>query len=478
MALGLLGSAPGPGEQVDTTLSAQSHRMRAPSVPEVAPAAGPEVRVAASGSARGTVRDWRRAAERARAAAAAPTAGTPVPGSPVPTSPAPGKPTSGPAPTGTAPTGTAPTPDAPPVVTPPVRDPNAATADIRAYGAKCDGVANDRDALQAAITDMSAKHGVVTVSGNCRILTTDATPGITLATAVTIRGTTPGATLGLDADKITSFRQMFGVTGDDVTLQDLTLARRTGVYGVMINLYGSRGFTMDGVVIDGRRDVFSGQTFHGIAIWGALGNAKMLGSTIRNTDYGLFQDSGVRTTTDGFTVDRSTFTGNVLDDLEFNAPNGRMVDITVTGSTFSANRADRIGAGFGVGLANVQNARIQGNTFDGYAYEPVHIEDRSAFVTVADNIFRNSFTAGLDWASHVWVADASHDITVTGNTFDTSGNGNRIDCVWVGPGGNHPTVTNVTITGNTFRLRPTARTVGNYGATGVTESGNTVVTLA
>lgn len=376
---------------------------------------------------------------------------------------------------------TAPDPDAAP--TPDLsRRSGGVTADLASYGAACDGTTNDQPALQQAANDMAGRGGgVVTVSGTCRIVQTASATFTTIAGPVTIRGVTDGATLRLDTDQPGAYRQLFRVSGDDVAFEDVTLARAADIYGIMIGLNGPADLSLDNVLLDGHKNRYPGTTFHGIAIFGDSGdvrNARMTRTTIRNTDFALFQPSNVTTATDGFTVDRSTFTGNHADDLEFNSPNARMTNITVTNSRFSDNRAadERHIAGFGVGLANVQNALIQGNTFDGYRFEPVHIEDRSADVTVHDNAFTDSFTAPLNFASHVFVVAGSHHITITGNTFDTSANDNRIDCVYLGSGGG-AAIDSVRVRDNTFLLRPNASAIGQYGVTNVEESGNTATPL-
>jgi hypothetical protein len=51
----------------------------------------------------------------------------------------------------------------------------------------------------------------------------------------------------------------------------------------------------------------------------------------------------------------STFSGTKADDLEFNSPDGSTKYIIAANSTFSNNKNyGSYGAGFGIGLANVQ----------------------------------------------------------------------------------------------------------------------------
>ncbi len=365
---------------------------------------------------------------------------------------------------------------------------SVAAVDLRQAGARCDGRGNDQPALQSAIDAMAARGGgtVWIPAGTCRIVQTGTAVLTQRYGGVTIRGRSAMSQLTLDSDDPTGFRELFSVSGAGSGLVSLRLVRARDLYTVMIDIKQSTGFRLTDVVVDGRQTAAGRQEVHGLRLNADPGtfvrDVALTRVTIQKVGYGLFQDRAVTATTDGFRVVDSTFRMNSLDDLEFNSPQGTMLDVSVTGSTFSQNRATEVssGAGFGIGLANVQRAEILDNVFDGYAFEPVHIEDRSAYVLLEGNRFRRSFTADLNYASHVFIINASHHITVTGNDFDTSANvaNTHLDCVYLGAGGGVGEPSYVTITDNVFRLRPNASAVGDYGSSHVTVSGNTIIPLS
>jgi polygalacturonase len=357
------------------------------------------------------------------------------------------------------------------------------TVPLTAYGAKCDGQHDDQLSLQGALNDVSSKGGGVVVlpPSTCRIVQTESAPSTSLTGSVSIRGVLGKSTLLFDSDHADEYRELFKVSGAGASLYGVKLVRASDIYGVMIDIGASTDLALDNVVIDGKKDRFHAKTFHGIKLGGSSGdvikNVTMVNTVIQNVDYGVYQASDTRSITDGFHVDSSIFTHNYADDLELNAPEGGITHVSVKNSRFSSNKMsdDSYAAGFGVGLSNVQHALIENNTFDGYRLEPVHIEDRSAFVTVSKNSFANSFTASASWASHIFIIGSSHDISITGNTFDTTANSNLISCVYVGAGGQPTAPYNVSITGNTFELRSSAKDVAVYGATDVTTSSNRTV---
>jgi hypothetical protein len=363
-----------------------------------------------------------------------------------------------------------------PTATPTPTPATGRTASLISYGAKCDGVTNDQAALQRAINDVASQGGgtVLLPVGKCRIVQTSGAVSTTLSGSVVLQGSSGGTTLQFDTDQPGQFRQLFRVKGADAGLRNLDIVRTSDVYGIMIDVFASTGFTMDGVTLDGQGPKFP-SGIHGIRLSAngseSIKDLKILNSAIRNTAYGLFQDSAITSLVDGITVDHSTFSGNGADDLEFNAPSGTMRNVNVTNSTFTGNvsTSANAGAGFAVGLANVQNSLIQGNSFEGYPLDPVHIEDRSAFVKVDSNRFTHNFTRSLDYACDVFIVSGSHDITVTRNDFDLSANTNNLVGVYIGSGGtDYPVPYTVNVTRNQFKLNAGSGTVTNNGGQNVT----------
>jgi len=74
----------------------------------------------------------------------------------------------------------------------------------------------------------------------------------------------------------------------------------------------------------------------------------------------------------------------------------------------------------------------------------------------------------------VFIVDNSHVIKITGNTFDTRGATNDIAAVYTSAGGGTAAPSDITITGNTFILRPHAVELANYGSPHVVLENNIV----
>jgi len=237
----------------------------------------------------------------------------------------------------------------------------------------------------------------------------------------------------------------------------------------MLKVMPVQNLTISGVTIDGGSGLGSGM--NGIELAqgpGSLQGLKISDSAFRNLEYGLFQSSTTTVTSTDLAIDRTSFSGNSADDLEFNAPHATMAQVAVRDSVF----AD--GGQFGIGLANVQHVTLSGNSFTGYAREPVHIEDRSGWVTVSNNTFRRSYTRQASWSTHVFIIGSSHDVVVSDNQFDASPPVTPNQCVYIGPGGSAAAPSNVTVSGNTFTVTTGTKPWSVFGGQNVTTPGNRV----
>jgi len=357
------------------------------------------------------------------------------------------------------------------------------SVNLKDFGALCNGVRDERPAFEAAIEDLMNKGGGVLniPAGDCKVVHTQAALFRWIGDNITIRGVPGASRVSLHSDDPTAYRELFRIEGDNVAFEDLQLVKATPAGGVMLKVYPSSNLRLTRVTMDGGGEEF-GRGLHAMELAGPPGgqfkNILIEDSTIRDFEFGLFQTNAAESIVDGFTVRRSSFTGNYLDDLEFNAPSGTMVNVVVTDSTFRDNRSDGSGSGFGVGLANVQHARLENNTFEGYPAEPVHIEDRSSDILVKGNSFKDSYHVNNDWASHVFIISASKFVTIENNTFDTAANTLAMQCIYIGSGGAAPVPSDIAIRNNIFRLRPIAKAVQTYNdPPRVTQSGNTTVNL-
>lgn len=342
-----------------------------------------------------------------------------------------------------------------------------AEVDLRTKGAACNGTTDDLPAFVAAFKALSSAGGgtLLIPAGDCLVKTTSTTEMLSIPSNVTVRGVAGASriTLEANAELPERLRALFNISGHDITLQDLELVRKAQRTSVLVILRPTTNFTMRRVVLDGQQteeQLSGGIVAHGVMFAsGSAGaqhrNIRMEECTVRNLVYGLFQANGTQTDVSGIVVTRSAFAGNFADDLEFNAPKAIMTDVEVSDSTFRDNRRKGYGAGFGIGLANVQGVVIRGNSFDGYGYEPIHIEDRSSDVLVEGNTFTRSFTAvhsDTSWRSHVFIISGSHHVTVRGNHFDMSANTQSIQAIYASPGGPSPTPYphDLTLEQNTF----------------------------
>lgn len=342
---------------------------------------------------------------------------------------------------------------------------------LRDFGAVCDGVADDRVALKAALEAAGrAGGGTITVpAGTCRILATEQQPYAALGANTTLAGEGSAVSaLVLDTDDPRGYRALLHTEDDDIAVTGLTLSSVPDVYGVLVQTTAGRNLALEDVVMTGPGAANGTNTLHGVLLPanGTLEDLRLSDVTVQGLEYGLLQQNASTATITGVTVERSTFRGNRADDLAFNAPAGRMTDVVVRDSSF----AD--GGYFAISLANVQDAVLEGNTISGYSHEFVHVEDRSARVRIAGNEFSGNRPTGEDWYSFVFVVSGSQDVDVVGNTFRTSPSRTRFQCVFVGPGGpDSAAPQGITVRDNLAELSENTELVAVHGGSGVSVDG-------
>ena len=309
----------------------------------------------------------------------------------------------------------------------------------------------DGDAIRRGLASVNGSGGTLFFPAGTYYYR--ATGPLRPAAEVTIAGAPGASTVLFDHPDAASFVDFCVVDADGVTVDGLVVRRAADFPAVLFNLGGVHGFTLSRAGLIGGRGAFPDTDCHGVK-FPDQGDASTIGivdSTMGDLTYGLLQANASTAQVTGVTVQRCTFTANDNTDLEFNSPSGMISRIRVTDCAFSDNDSD----GFGVGLAHISDAVVQGNTFDRYALEAVHVEDYSDSVVISGNRFT---ACGLRDHSHVQIISGASNVDVVGNTFHATTNTRRIYVVNALPGGTGPTAggrppsgpSAVTVTGNVF----------------------------
>ncbi|GAA1860947.1 hypothetical protein GCM10009836_46360 [Pseudonocardia ailaonensis] len=322
---------------------------------------------------------------------------------------------------------------------------------VRDHGAVGDGSAGDDARIRAALDALGRTGGTLYFpAGNYRI---DGAP-LSPRSGVTLAGDPGRSFLDLGSGVGGGFATLLAVAGNDIVVDGITLRRNGSFDAVLVGLGAFTNLTLSRSMLVGNMDVYPDTTCHGIRVGDQERSSglQITDSVITTTVYGLLQTNESTAATSDITVERCTFALNRNTALEFNSPNGTTSGVRVVGSTFSGTESPD---GFGVGLAHVDRAVIEGNGFSGYALEAVHVEDYSTGTVVRGNTFRE---CGLRDHSHVQIISGSADVLVTDNDFDASVNTERIfvvDALAGGtattPGGRAPaTPSTVRVEGNRF----------------------------
>lgn len=344
---------------------------------------------------------------------------------------------------------------------------------LETVGGRCDGRFDNFQPLQRALAQASRSGGTVNIPpGRCLVVLQ---PGKTLMLSAhtDLVGRSTTSELSLNCHSPAQYHELLRVSGAGVRIRDLRLVRSTACQGVMIKvLPTASNLLLSGLLIHGGARAFGGG-MHGIELapgHGSLSAMTLSQSSVVNLDFGLFQASTTQATTRSLTVSRCLFTGNLLDDLEFNAPNASMQHVVVRNSVFSGSGQ------FAIGLANVQHATLSKNYFSGFRNEPIHIEDRSAWINVTRNVFGKGKAASVSWSTMILVIGGSHSIQIQNNNFDLTSSAPPRHGIFLGPGGlNRPRPHDILIDRNRFTLASDTMAWANYGADAVTVAGNQVV---
>ncbi|MEL4357771.1 MULTISPECIES: carbohydrate-binding domain-containing protein [unclassified Luteococcus] len=324
--------------------------------------------------------------------------------------------------------------------------------------------------ITAALDVLRAKGGGTLVLPDRRLVV-DPLGTVDLPSRVALVGSGSRSELALSSADKSRYVQLLRINSDQVRIENLRLTRANAAYGRMLTIAGGTGIWLSGVTFNTGAATW-GNDFSAIDLIN-MGNRgvrglTITGSTFENTQFGLLSSNARTGRVDDVLVTGSTFRRNHADDLEFNSPNGVMATVHVVGNSFADNLSTSSNSGFGVGMARVTGGSIVGNSFTNYAMNPVHIEDRSSGITVSRNTMTKVAHRATGYASGVIILSGARAITVEKNTFDTTKQGNGVDCVFLGPGSSTaPKPSGVTLQGNTYRLTTKSRALGNYGATGV-----------
>ncbi|MEL4505635.1 right-handed parallel beta-helix repeat-containing protein [Luteococcus sp. H138] len=324
--------------------------------------------------------------------------------------------------------------------------------------------------IERAMRQVSQRGGGTVVLPDSRVLVkpSQRTNRIDVPAGVHIVGSGKRSELALVPN--VPWTELFHFSKGNGSVSRLKLTRTDVAYGRMLTFENGHGYRLDRLVIDTGYSRWPTNDFSAIQLdpddrHDKVSGLSITNSTIQNTQYGLMEPSDAKGTVSGVTVDRSVFQNNHSDDLEFNAPSGVGRDVVVKNSTFRNNTAPGPGAGFAVGVANYQNVQILNNSFSNHPMNTVHLEDRTARVTIKGNSFVKASTVDTGFASAIVVLSGTHDVTITNNRINLTRQRNVAVPVVIGPGGakaRNPW--NIRMTNNYALVKHTAAFHTDYGS--------------
>lgn len=314
-----------------------------------------------------------------------------------------------------------------------------------------DGVADNAEALKRAFSALTAGDTLLVPPGNYRVVLEKS--GMPVPAGVTVQGRSGKSTFLLESTGGKDGYREFLRLRSGVTLEGIGMERAGDFPAVLLPIGGDvENLTLMNCRIDGKAEKFPQSYVHGFQVgMGRLKNFLLDGLELRGCTYGLFQANASKGTVEGVLVQNSRFERNVSSDLEFNAPNGTMRDITVRDCLFRDNLSKNASGGFAVGFANVQKAVVERCRIENYGAEALHVEDRSSDIRLTGNTLIAAST--LQSNGIILVVNNSTSITIEGNSIDARTNANKAHAILVTAGGSKfPKPTGVVLKDNVILL--------------------------
>ena len=296
-----------------------------------------------------------------------------------------------------------------------------------------DGVTDDRPALARAFAAAPPGNTILVPPGRYRIVL----PGgpLVVPAGVTLLGQGGQSKLLLTTSGKPSDYRAFLQPKSNVTLASLTIERDAEFDAVLLPIFGhATNIVLRHCRIIGNATRFPKHYCHAMQVGvGTVQGFTLDGVAIEDCSYGLFQANQATGTLQDVTVENCRFTRNTASDLEFNSPNGTMRHVTVRNCFFSDNACPSAAAGFAVGLANVQNGRVEDCTIRNYGSEALHVEDRSADIRLTGNTIIAGSTRQPN--GFIMVLSGSQRVTIDHNFIDARSNTNCPHLILVTAGG-------------------------------------------
>ena len=191
------------------------------------------------------------------------------------------------------------------------------------FGAKADGISDDRPAMQAALDEAGQRGGgtVVVPDTALAINFREGQASLGIPAGVSVRG--EGAASSLRVSSSAAFTSTFTTQGDNIAIRDLRIVRVSAFDGGAVDVRAGRDITLERLLVEGGTTGL-GSTFHAVLLQGSqtdeIDGVQILGCSFIDCAYGLLQPSPQRITVRNVFVRGSRFSGNHASDLEFNAP--------------------------------------------------------------------------------------------------------------------------------------------------------------